>query len=188
MKKQNQVGDYLFSDENMAVLATKEAEKIAKLEEKLGETNIIVLYKLYNKCIEKKSFSTPVGYDFMKKIKKILEEDENTPGEVLPIPLNYPLDLPTKNADVKNNDKRKTEKTDDKYILKNPYFIWSIFANVILVLLVFTMFWIATTGDSPNVINHENAVLNKYAQWEQELTQWEQELTERENALREAGY
>lgn len=177
MKKQNQVGDYLFMNDEDAVLAAKEADKIQRLEEKIHEADVELLYKLYNKSIEKKVFCTPIGYAFMLKLKHKLDNSSDTPGEVLPIPLEH--NFTTGEAFKSKREDAKSDEVEKN--VKNPMLGWSLFTNVVLIILVIVMFWIVTTGDSPNVINYENAVLDKYAKWEQELDA-------RENALREAGY
>ena len=57
------------------------------------------------------------------------------------------------------------------------------FFNVFLALLVAGMFFVAMTGNNPNILNYQNAVLNKYAAWEQELTEREQAVREKEQEL-----
>lgn len=173
--KKNQVGDYLFRNNEDAALAEKEAEKVMRLEEKMGDADIELLYRLYNKSIEKHTFQTPIGYDFMRRLKNTLEADEHTPGEVLPVVLEQ---------NFATGEQQKVETKQETTVAvkeKSPLFIWSLVTNVVLIILVILMFWIVSTGDNPNVINCENAVINKYAEWEQELS-------ERENLLREAGY
>ena len=39
------------------------------------------------------------------------------------------------------------------------------------------------TSDNPNILNYENNLQNKYAQWEQELTERENVLREKERNL-----
>ena len=73
MTRKNQIGDYLFQSTQDAELASKEYEKVTRLEEKMVDADIELLYKLYNKSIEKKTFRTPIGYDFMRNLKCILE-------------------------------------------------------------------------------------------------------------------
>ena len=57
--------------------------------------------------------------------------------------------------------------------------------NVVLVVAVGIMFYLATTGDSITVLNYENQLVDEYEHWEQELNQREQELNQREQALTE---
>ncbi|MBE5878425.1 MAG: hypothetical protein E7288_00400 [Lachnospiraceae bacterium] len=173
--KKNQVGDYLFQNSEDALLAEKEAEKVMRLEEKMKDADIELLYRLYNKSLEKHTFKTPVGYDFMKRLKYILESNNETPGEVLPVVLEQ--NFFSKEQPVVEEKEKDTGSHQEK----SPLFIWSLVTNIVLLILVIVMFWIVSTGDNPNVINYENAVINKYAEWEQELS-------ERESLLREAGY
>ena len=50
-----------------------------------------------------------------------------------------------------------------------------------LIAIVIAMFVIATTGSNPNILNYENALINKYAEWEQELRERELKVLEYEN-------
>ncbi len=177
MTRKNQVGDYLFQNTLDAQLAAKEYDKVARLEEKMADADIELLYKLYNKSIEKKAFRTPIGYDFMRNLKCVLEENPETPGEVLPVPLQSEFFAVSKDEQSEKKPDVKTASVNTKKTLLG----WSLFTNIVLIVLVLLMFWVVTTGDHPNVINYENAVIDKYSKWEQELT-------ERENILKEAGY
>ena len=55
--------------------------------------------------------------------------------------------------------------------------------NIVLALLVGGMFYVAMTGNNPNILNYKNSIVNKYAAWEQELTEREQAVREREKEL-----
>ena len=61
--------------------------------------------------------------------------------------------------------------------------IISVIINVMLTAAVIAMFYIAMTSDNPNILNYENNLQNKYAQWEQELTERENVLREKERNL-----
>lgn len=179
MNRENQVKDYLFNNTQDVLMAQEELEKIEKLEPKIGQADIELLYKLYNKSIEKRTFQTPVGLEFMLKVKKILDSNPNTPGEVVPIPLYTTFDLTTRReqeAIQKRQQFMVKKKQDDAKKLKT-----SIIINVILGLMVLAMFFIASTGNNPNILNYENALINKYAEWEQELRERENRIVEYEN-------
>lgn len=179
MNRENQVKDYLFSNTQDVLMAQEELEKIEKLEPKIGQADIELLYKLYNKSIEKRTFQTPVGLEFMLKVKKILDNNPNTPGEVVPIPLYTTFDLTTRReqeAIQKRQQFMVKKKNDDAKKLKT-----SIIVNVVLALIVVAMFFIATTGKNPNILNYENAIINKYAEWEQELRERENRIVYYEN-------
>ncbi len=179
MNRENQVKDFLFSNTQDVLMAQEELEKIEKLEPKIGQADIELLYKLYNKSIEKRSFQTPVGLEFMLKVKKILDNHPNTPGEVVPIPLYTTFDLTTRReqeAIQKRQQFMVKKKKDDAKKLNI-----SIWINVILALLVVAMFFIASTGSNPNILNYENAIINKYAEWEEELRERENRIIQYEN-------
>jgi len=61
--------------------------------------------------------------------------------------------------------------------------VTSIILNVVLVLAVGFMFYIAYTSEHPNVLNYKRNLVNKYAQWEQELSEREKEIREKERNL-----
>lgn len=179
MNRENQVKDFLFSNTQDVLMAQEELEKIEKLEPKIGQADIELLYKLYNKSIEKRTFQTPVGHEFMLKVKRILDNNPNTPGEVVPIPLYTTFDLTTRReqeAIEKRQQFMAKKKQDDGKKLKT-----SIIINVILGIMIIVMFYIATTGKNPNILNYENALINKYAEWEQELRDRELKVLEYEN-------
>lgn len=179
MNRENQVKDFLFSNTQDVLMAQEELEKIEKLEPKIGQADIELLYKLYNKSIEKRTFQTPVGHEFLLKVKRILDTNPNTPGEVVPIPLYTTFDLTTRReqeAIQKHQQFMAKKKKDDAKKLNI-----SIWINVILAVLVIAMFFIASTGSNPNILNYENALINKYAEWEQELREREVKVLQYEN-------
>ena len=45
------------------------------------------------------------------------------------------------------------------------------------------MFIITINGENPNIINYENAVVDKYATWEQELSERETIVRQKEQEL-----
>ena len=60
---------------------------------------------------------------------------------------------------------------------------YSIWGNVILVVLVILLFAITLTGENANIINYRNAIVNEYSDWEDELTQRELIVREKEREL-----
>ena len=55
--------------------------------------------------------------------------------------------------------------------------------SVALTVIVLAMFGITLTSNSPNILNYENKLINKYENWEQRLLEKEKELDAREDAL-----
>ena len=67
------------------------------------------------------------------------------------------------------------------------------FLCITMLVIIVGMFVVAGTSNSPNILNYEEKIQDKYAGWEQDLTEREKELkksqeklTERENALKKA--
>ena len=116
MSKELIVGDYMFSTLEEANVAKLELDKIEKLTEKLGDADDDMLYKVYNRSIEKNTFRTPVGLEFMKALKKRLEKSRKIKDEVLPIPVSV-NNLEIKEASEKEDDIKKV-KTTQKNILR----------------------------------------------------------------------
>lgn len=182
MARENQVGDYLFTNKVDAQQALKEQEKINKIKEKLNNGyDVHLLYNVYNKCIETRTFRTPIGYDFLKDMRRALTDSDSVDSDILPIPMYTTFEHSADNAmerTMKFREETRQSQYKKKKDLNEAKFKWSLFVNVVLLIVVGIMFYITTTGSNPNILNYENAIINKYSDWSDELT-------ERENLIRE---
>lgn len=182
MARENQVGDYLFTNKVDAQQALKEQEKINKIKEKLNNGyDVHLLYNVYNKCIETRTFRTPIGYDFLKDMRRALTDSDSVDSDILPIPMYTTFEHSADNAmerTMKFREETRQSQYKKKKELNEAKFKWSLFVNVVLLIVVGIMFYITTTGSNPNILNYENAIINKYSDWSDELT-------ERENLIRE---
>ncbi len=77
---------------------------------------------------------------------------------------------------MKEQEEEKTKKEMTKLTV-------SVVLNVILVLLVAGMFFVAMSGNNANILNYRNAIVDEYASWEQELTEREKAVREKEQEL-----
>lgn len=166
------VDGYLFTDEKEAELALKELDTIKYLKEMNNMKNPKVMYQVYEKMVKQKLFVTPVGISYLKNIRKQLllhYKKEDVP----PVPIIRPDEKPDvstinlrKNMleydDVGNNYKRKLR--------------ISIIVNIMLVIALAAMIWLVSTTKSAHILNYENTIINRYEQWEQELTEREEQL------------
>ena len=60
----------------------------------------------------------------------------------------------------------------------------SVWLNVILIVIIVGMFLVNyLTGNSVNVFNYENALIDKYESWENNLKERETAIREKENEL-----
>lgn len=187
MDRENQVGDYLFTNKTDAEQARIEEEKIRKLKEKLRNGyDINLLYNLYNKCLEARTFRTPVGFDFLKDMRNTLIDSPDIDEDILPVPLyttfEHSADISLEKT-VKYREEMRKANIKSMKDKNSTRFKWSLFVNVVLIIVVGIMFYITTTSNNPNILNYENAILNKYSQWSEELKEREENVREKEMKL-----
>lgn len=178
---------YQFSSQKDATQAKGELLKIQKLEEKMDYKNPQMVYMVYNKALENRIFKTPIGYEYLKKLRTMLEKSGQIQEPIKEIPIyqmynlrdsTNPVVEKIKN-DPKLQQKRERERKRKEFFpLKT-----SIFLNVLLAILVVAMLYISTTGSNPNVLNYERSLQDKYAAWEQELMEREAAIREKEREL-----
>lgn len=172
MEKNQSVNGFCFATKEDAALAMQEKEKIAYLERHMDYRTPCNVLAIYRKAIESRTFRTPVGLEYLKKLQSYLEKSivrDDVPD--IPIYDNYVLPKETQRMEARRRVRHDpTKEIRKKY--KN-----SLLCNVILVFVVIAMFVITIKGENANILNYKNAVTNEYAAWEQELS-------ERENAVR----
>ena len=86
---------------------------------------------------------------------------------------------------IKTNGKNKPKKIERE--LKKYKTLTSIFriTTIALLLMVIGMFYVASTINSPNILNYKEQITNEYASWAQKLSDKESALNKRENELKE---
>lgn len=175
------INGFQFGSEKDAKQAKGEELKIQKLEDKMDYRNPHMVFMVYQKAIENRIFKTPVGYEYLKRLQKTLEESPLIREEVPPIPVNqvYSLRDNTKPVIEKVKGTKKPREEKQEFFTRKT----SIYVNIILAILVVVMFYVSMTGSRPTVLNYEKAIQNKYAAWEQELNQRESELREKEREI-----
>jgi hypothetical protein len=104
----------------------------------------------------------------------------------------HPVDEELQETDAQNQNTEqmiiKKEGNDppssiQKQSTKKPYPVLLI-VNVILVVMVLVMFFIALSGNQPNILNYRRVITDEYANWEQELTEREAQLREKEKEIK----
>lgn len=176
----NIVKGYCFGTAEDAEIARQEEKKIEYLEQHmdLGKTENILL--VYKKAIESRIFVTPVGWEYLKKLQRELNNRSDLAEEVPPVAL-YTVFAHRVGDDIRVPEPRIQEKSKSN---TKKGLITSVIMNVVLVLAVGFMFYIAYTSEKPNVLNYKRNLVNKYAQWEQELSEREKAVREKERDLR----
>lgn len=176
------VDGYHFSCDEDSKRAKDELQKINLISEKLNKNNPEAILLVYNKCIQSNMFVTPIGIDFLKTLQTYLKRVETINSEDI---LDIPIRISYEDAlELRANNRYKSIENQGKKDFAKE-FRFSLFFNVVLVVLIIAMFAIILNAKNPNVLNYQTAITNEYADWQQQLDEKEQELKERERALKE---
>lgn len=177
------VDGFQFGTEKDAELARNEQQRIERLEEKLDYENQDMVSAVYQKAINNRVFRTPVGYVFLKKLQRILQQSTlsgDTPANI-PVYGVYSM-RESANPTVERviaSRKPAKQKNKQEFFSRRT----SIVANIILVFLLVAVVVVSTIGSAPTVFNYENILQNRYVQWEQQLSEREQVIREKEKEL-----
>ena len=186
------VGEYSFSTNSDYNRALKEKETISYIMANTDITDMKEVLKVYNMSVEKKSFQTVIGIEFVKNMRRQLIASGIVSGDTI---ANIPVPKPADN-------KQKTSATDsnmaaekiEKYKLayENARSGRTIRNMVICFLLVIIIVMLVITYNSQYSVftyftnyksDMENELIDKYENWESELEERERQLEEREKAL-----
>ena len=187
-KKKITINGFVFTDEAEAEQAKKEAQGIHYVEERADMHHPETVLEIYNTMVKQELFETAVGYTYLKELQEYLIQNPAINNrDILPISVTHPMleeSLRKKlriSAKKESNEKKMLKKSDG---YRKKYEI-TLFISVILAVSVLGMFIIASTSNSPTIINYENKLIDKYAAWEQELDEREAALNEREHTMEE---
>ncbi len=171
---------YTFSNNNDYMKAKKEQETIAYIRANTNLDNIKVVAKLYANLIQKETFDTIIGYNFLEELRQLLlKEEVITEDSLLPIPVKAKGEkLLSESAANRQVDKYKGlfEKVNRQKKI-------SLFANFLLIIVIIAMMVIALLNNNNDQSKLEAEILNKYSSWKQELQQKEDEIEQREELL-----
>lgn len=181
MKERFELNGYAFQNKAEWEEGKRELEEISYIRAKMDMSDPAKLQKLYQGLVDKKTFVTPLGIDFLKELREELQRTGILKTEELAA---IPVQLAKKKshrvdelAEVQGNKQRLlTEYYKEK--LKNARIV-----TFVLILLVGIMFLFTMLGPSSPFIDAEIKLQNKYAAWEQELTERENTIRQREQEL-----
>lgn len=179
-KKEYIVDGFSFLSEEDAAAAREELKKARYLERHLDSQGADVILQLYRKALKERTFQTPVGLAFVNGLRERLIEAGVEEFDIEPIPVYYDVVQNKMRSGYEPVEEKPKEEEPKKEMSKLRI---SIIINVLLALLVGGMFFVAMTGDNPNILNYENTIVNKYASWEQELMDREKVVREKELEL-----
>ncbi len=180
MKQENnlQIDGYVFLTEDDAKKAQSEKKRIDFIESKLDYTKPESILLIYKKAISERIFKTPVGIEYLRGMQRFLLENPQIDSEqVTPVPIYYSFEQSVRERPEPARERIKPAKPDNKR--KQGYTI-SVILNCALIVALIAMFMISLNAEQPNILNYEQALVNRYASWEQQLTQRELEVKEKE--------
>ena len=193
------VEGYEFETKEQAKLAQKEAAKVRYIKDQTSMDDPDVVLQLYNSLILKEVFVTPVGFDFLRQLQEYLNTIPYIKNEdILPIPVYRPElveeDDPKREKQVRDRaQKRRQKKAKELRAQKkrknrdyHGAYLVSTFFAVVFALVIAGMFAITyLSDDNVNILNYENAIIDKYEDWQKALDKREKQLDERESELDE---
>jgi hypothetical protein len=183
-----ELGAFSYADKVMADDAERELKRIQKLEQQIDYSKPKVVHLLYDKMINASSLRTPEGLIYMSEMYGFLREHSTElDHELRGIPVEMFSGI-TRTREAEGGDdlklteenfnklkrRLKREKQESKSKILSHRIVIAFLAAAIVV-----MFLIAFKSDTPNILNYETALQNKYAAWDAELTQREAELRAR---------
>lgn len=194
-KNEYQLDGFLFQTKEDYDRAVKEKETIAYLKANSNPDDMKALLRIYNRSIEKESFRTVIGMEYMSDIRKRLIASGLASKEALaPIPVQRSTVFIKGRSDDKSgsgaNLERQLKHYKDAYESASAGKTIKNLAIVILIVIIFAMILI-TYKTKYSVFTYftdykekmRNEVIDEYENWQEELEQKEQELKDREEKL-----
>ncbi len=186
---------YRFYSKDEAETASRELAKIKVLDEKLDAENYDAVKALYLKALNQQVFETQIGFDYLRNIQRYLISKKALKPEENPLPVRYSkmmqeeevlhikeeyqaFEKELREETGKQIDKEK-ELTDKARAKCRTFMI----LTGLLAVMVVGMFLISMTGKNENILNYKNVIINRYAEWEQDLTEREAVIRQKEAEL-----
>ena len=174
-----------YRDPQEAKKAKKEWEGIQYILSQNNMDDIETALSVYNKLVERNILKTKVGEKFLRELKeRLLEAEEIENKRINGFSKEDEQWLRVRERDKAKKEElleQKNRKSGDSYYRQKYYF--SLTLNILLVIAILIMAYITLNSNHVNILNYENALINKYVSWEQSLQQKEAELKEREQEL-----
>lgn len=192
-----EAGGFAFPNGEMRDKAQREIDGIRYVKEHTRMDDPETVLKVYCQLINQKLFETPVGYHFLSTMQEYLMTvpyfmTENIPPIPVAAPKRSQRAAQTSGSGTLETKEKQNTKVVKKVVtekkVKNINFKMrfraSFFINVILVLIVAGMFIVTSTSGNINIVNYENALIEKYEKWEVRLEEKEEQLKQREEEVR----
>lgn len=195
MEQKVVIDGYEFQNPEDAKIANEELAKVNALHSKIDENNLAALKAVYIKAVEQNIFETQIGLTYLKNVRNYLISMGALKENEAPIPVLYTKsilrDKSSHNAAeiealkerLKNDAEQKIQAEKAKADKAQKACRQRTILCAVLFCMVLLMFAISMTGNNPTILNYKSAILNQYAEWEQQLTERENKIREKEAEL-----
>lgn len=184
-KEKLTVSGFIFVSAEDAELARQELIKIDYLEKRMNYHLPENILAVYNKVLENKMLRTPPGIEYLNKMRNHLLKTGIDAERIAPIPIYHnfapKISGETTEGIARQRIERRLKKEKTETAKLKSRFQISVAVCLLFAVLISVMFYITLSSDNPNILNYENALLNKYAAWEQELREREILIREKEH-------
>lgn len=192
VKDPYRIDEYSFTNREEYERALKEKETVAYLMANTGSNDYKALLKVYNRSVEKKSFHTVIGTEYLSSLRRqliasgIVTEESLAPVPVArTAPSGNPLERPEQSQLERQVARYKAayESARAGRIIKNMTILVLIVVIIAILLITYQSRYSVFTYFTNYKEDMREELLDEYVEWENQLEQKEQELNDREAAL-----
>lgn len=187
------IGAYQFELREDYEAAMQEKKGVEYLNSQTDYKDVGKVYTMYCELVQRKIFYTPVGLDYLRKLRTSIVNSGQYERNQIPslyVPSGKKRDSARVERYISTKYKDKVSELDNKFNrIKNRYRT-SLILNIIMVIMIIAMFAIVSTSTNPNILNYERVLQDKYASWsedlkdkEEELRAWERELEKQQEEI-----
>ncbi|MBR4530746.1 MAG: hypothetical protein IKO80_10780 [Lachnospiraceae bacterium] len=173
------VQGYKFLIEEDAEAARTDLVRIEHLNKYLKNTKGDQVQPLYEKSIQNRLFSTPVGWEYLQDLREMLIDQGVDADRIPPIPIGVPVTRRRLPGDYRTRERIEESAPEPMGMSLKT----SLIINIVLGILVILMFVIANTSKTDNILNYRRNVTNEYSTWAEDLTKREREVRRKEREL-----
>lgn len=191
-KNQYQIDQYSFVSREEYERALKEKETIVYLQANTRSDDAKALLKVYNRSVEKGSFRTVIGIEYLSALRRQLAKSGVVTEEALaPVPVPGGV---AKEKQAEGMNQSQLERQLSRYkaayesarsgrIIKNMTIVILIAVIIAILLITYQSRYSVFTYFTNYKEKMRDEVIDEYTDWESQLEQKEQELNDREAAL-----
>lgn len=186
---------YRFNDSDSYEQARRELNKIAELKSEKKLNDETELRAVYDSLVESEEFNTPIGIGFLREAQKRLVKNPEQRKTMKAIPYcvsthevteavdRYKDTIEDKHGENTENIINKDDKAEESLVIINNFKLKLRNYRIIIVFMAVMLlvpFGIVAYDKIFYTSAREQAIIDEYASWKEELTKKEQELNERE--------